>query len=245
MTQKTTIVSAFISNINKSPDRNVDKYIEDGNLLMEANISKVIFVDEDLYYEFKRRENENTKIIRFTKNQNYLYEYEKYLTNFHLHTENPCKDTIDFMFLMSHKTEFVNQAIQMNFFDTTNYMWVDFGIKHMFQNITNREFITIIENLDDRLYDNVRISSIWDVNLIYNIEIYKRVVWYFAGSVFGGNKDKLVQFARLNRDMCIKIMKEQNTIMWEVNIWYLVYKENPDLFNPYMCDHNNSILTTY
>jgi hypothetical protein len=68
-------VSAFISNINKSPDRSIDKYIENGNLILQAKIPKVIFVDEDLYNEFKERENEYTKIIKTSKEEIYLYEH--------------------------------------------------------------------------------------------------------------------------------------------------------------------------
>ena len=113
MTHKTTIVSAFISNINKSPDRSIDKYIENGNLILQARIPKVIFVDEDLYDEFKERSNEYTKIVKTSKEEIYLYEHIDLLTNFELFTKNPVKDTVDFMFLMSHKTEYVKKAIEM------------------------------------------------------------------------------------------------------------------------------------
>ena len=33
--------------------------------------------------------------------------------------------------------------------------------------------------------------------------------------------------------------------MWEVNIWYLVYKENKELFDNYYCNHNNTIIDNY
>ena len=245
MTHKTTIVSAFISNINKSPDRSIDKYIENGNLILQAKIPKVIFVDEDLYDEFKERENEYTKIVKTSKDEIYLYEHIDLLTNFELFTKNPIKDTVDFMFLMSHKTEYVKKAIEMNLFDTDDYMWIDFGVKHMFRDITNQEFVGIVEDLGNRSYDKVRIASVWDINTYYSMEIYQRIVWYFAGSVFGGNKEKLCEFADRNKDLCLKIMTEENTIMWEVNIWYLLYKEHTELFDVYKCDHNNSILELY
>jgi hypothetical protein len=45
-------------------------------------------------------------------------------------------------------------------------------------------------------------------------------------------------------------MKERNTLVWEVNIWYLIYedllKENKqDFFSHYICDHNPTILENY
>ena len=44
---------------------------------------------------------------------------------------------------------------------------------------------------------------------------------------------------------CIDIMENNQTIFWEVNIWYLIYKEFPDLFLGYNADHNLSILENY
>ena len=47
------------------------------------------------------------------------------------------------------------------------------------------------------------------------------------------------------KEKCIKIIKSRNSIMWEVNIWYLIYLENKELFQPYLCDHNNTIIDNY
>ena len=47
------------------------------------------------------------------------------------------------------------------------------------------------------------------------------------------------------KEKCITIMTTKNTIMWEVNIWYLIYIENKELFNIYKCDHNSSLVFNY
>ena len=70
-------------------------------------------------------------------------------------------------------------------------------------------------------------------------------MWCFAGSVFGGDIKSLLIFSEKTKEMCIKIIQKKNTIMWEVNIWYLVYKELPDLFDYYSCDHNSSLIDNY
>jgi hypothetical protein len=75
--------------------------------------------------------------------------------------------------------------------------------------------------------------------------IYKDIKWYFAGGVFGGNKEKLLIFADLMKQKCLQIISQEKTIMWEVNIWYLIYLENNELFYPYHCDHNDTILKNY
>ena len=33
--------------------------------------------------------------------------------------------------------------------------------------------------------------------------------------------------------------------MWEVNIWYLIYKEYPELISVYVADHNPSMIKMY
>lgn len=55
----------------------------------------------------------------------------------------------------------------------------------------------------------------------------------------------LEKFASLIKSKCIDIMTSKNTIMWEVNIWYLIYKENKSLFDIYNCNHNSSLIDNY
>jgi len=70
-------------------------------------------------------------------------------------------------------------------------------------------------------------------------------LWYFAGGVFGGSAKSLIQFADLVKTETINIINSLNTVMWEVNIWYLVYINNKELFEPYYCNHNISIIDNY
>jgi len=69
--------------------------------------------------------------------------------------------------------------------------------------------------------------------------------WLFLGGIFGGSSKKLVEFADLTKRKCIETIKKENTIMWEVNIWYLIYLEHPELFDTYISDHNKTMLIEY
>ena len=117
--------------------------------------------------------------------------------------------------------------------------------ENTYTKIKNSSLLEKIENLNDKIYSKVRIASIWSPSISYNVDIYKNVAWYFAGGVFGGNKDFLLDFANKTKEKCIHIIEKQNTIMWEVNIWFLIYLENKDLFDYYSCDHNNTIIDNY
>lgn len=238
----TTIVSAFISNMNRRKDRNIDNYLEAGITLLKVNIPKIVFVDEIIYEKIKDYKNDNTIILSYDIKSCYLYDYiNDNLVNFNLNSTNKEKDTLSYVCIQCNKTEWVKIAIEMNYFKTTNFVWVDFGIKHVFKN----NFIESIENLAYKNYGKIRMASIWNLDIDVNIDIYNDIAWYFAGGVFGGDNETLLKFAEKMKELCLKIIIERKTLMWEVNIWYLIYKENKEWFDCYYCDHNESILNNY
>jgi len=243
-----TIVSAFMSNVTKPEwtEKSYKKYTEFFIPLLQSNVNKIIFIDSTLTEQYKSYENLNTKIIPFVKESNYLYKLKDKITNFQTNNNNPEKDTIEYMFTMCYKTEWVKLAIELDNNQNPNsqYMWIDFGIKHMC-NCTNEEFIQKIEKLKYLNYEHVRIGSIWNLDANYNINPYINILWYFAGGVLGGNKLSLLEFAKVMKEICLEIIDNQQTIMWEVNIWYLLYKKNSALFSPYYCEHNLSIIENY
>ena len=242
----TTLVSGFLTNVNQKVDCNMDNFVNLGILFLKANIPKIIFVDEIMYEKIKTHENEYTKIILINKTDYELYQYmnNDVLTNFSLNTNNPAKDTIEFMFTMCNKTEWIRQAIDLNFFNTEQFVWVDFGIRHVFR-CDDETYINILESLQDKIYENIRIGTIWDLQTTYNFNILRDITWYFAGGVFGGNKEQLLKFADLTKEKCLHVICHEKTIMWEVNIWYLIYLENNDLFQTYLCNHDDSIILNY
>lgn len=242
-----TIVSAFVSNVNNRYDNSLFRYYNHGKLLLQSVVSKIIFVDEQMFNLIGNEyDKTNTLIIKINKKDAYLYKHASKLSNFQLNSTDYTKDTTEFIFTMCNKTEWVKQAIALNYFKTDNFIWIDFGIKHVFTNgCSNETFIEKINSLNYKIYKNVRIGGIWDLNNEYNIDIYKDVAWYFAGGVFGGNKTSLIKFADLMKEKCIGIMNSKNTIMWEVNIWYLIYNENKSLFDRYICNHNSTLVDNY
>lgn len=241
-----TIVSAFIRNMNNRKDYNIGNYLQNGKLFLKTRVHKIVFVDQDTYDELKDYENEYTKLIVTTKKDIYLYQYTHLLTNLDIHTSRPDKDTIDYYFLMCNKTEWVKKAIELNLFNSDNFIWVDFGICYIFK-CGDDEFIKSIERMKEKSYDTLRIASVWRKfgRTSYNENPYHNIIWHFGGGVFGGNKDKLLRFAHLTKEMCVRTISEKNTIMWEVNIWYLIYQENPDLFDFYDCEHDRTMINEY
>lgn len=263
----TIIVSGCMSRDNNTYNhRKIEDYIIYGKKLLEINIFQVIYIEKDIFmlylkeyideikmFEYEDKTFEyifiNNKIfVFFEKEDNYLYKHKEELVNFDINTNNPEKDTIEYMFIQCHKTEWIKITIHLLnkielYKDELELIWVDFGIYHMIKNdeLLENKIININKSKDNK----IRISSCWDINVHYIIDMYKQIAWYFAGTVFGGNPKNLILFADLMKEKCLSIIQEKKTIFWEVNIWYMIYQENKDLFDSYVCNHNISILENY
>ena len=82
------------------------------------------------------------------------------------------------MITICSKTEHVRKAIELDPFQSSQFIWVDFGIIHVFKN-DDIKFDNALSNIQNNSYDNVRIGSIWDPELYdamclnFNTNIYK------------------------------------------------------------------------
>jgi hypothetical protein len=236
------LVSAYISHTNSY--RSIDKYIELGKVLLKINLHKIIFLDELAYELLKDYENDFTKIIKINKNDFYLFNLQDEITNFELYTNNKDKDTLEYILTQCSKTEWIRKAIENDGFnELNNYIWIDFGIRHIFQD--DDIFSNAVLNLKTKFYDKVRIASIWNLDYKYNINLLKNISWYFAGGVFGGDSKYLIIFADKMKNICLHLIKTEKSLPWEVNLWYLIYLENKELFSCYNSDHNNTLIDNY
>jgi hypothetical protein len=181
---------------------------------------------------------------------------------FALNTGNPNKDTLEYMMVQCQKTEWMAIASSQLCENPSRevckgmgeYIWIDFGAFHMFQGKID-VFQTELYKLRSRVNRNVqgqgqgnhhiRIARCWDPNHIHYGDIYRDVNWLFAGSVFGGSVVAIDKFAAKMREKCIQIMREKNTLMWEINIWVLIYRESPELFSLYPSDHSEILFRGY
>jgi len=246
----TTLVSAFITNANiysKEDKYIIEKYLNNGILLLQTNIQKVIYVEQHIYNLLKQYENEQTKFIIIRKEDLYLYQYKDVINNFHVNSINPEKDTLEYMLIICNKTEWVaNTIINNQFPGSSNYVWVDFGIRYICK-CSDEEFLKKVSSLGKKQYDKkIRIGQIWDLSIPrISLDIYRDIAWYFAGGIFGGDSDSVLKFAQWMKEKCVKIIQTNKTIMWEVNIWYLVYLEHPEIFDGFLCDHNDSLIDNY
>ena len=280
LNKKCTIVSAFMTNINERADRNMQKYVDLGYKLLNVNIRQILFIERHVFdahfrnqylhlhggssldvlsfihngYTYEYVVWGHITFVFFEKSSMYFNELREQVTEFSVNTQYHSKDTLDYMFVQCHKTEWVAMAIGLDAdilssqtSDTNStYIWVDFGIRHMFP--SDMAFDMEIYDLRDRVlrsdmnHTKIYAPSCWNPDCIYYQDIYSVVHWVFSGSVFGGTPDTLLEFARRTKEKCISIITEKRRLMWEVNVWYMVLLDRRDLFSLYYGDHNATIL---
>ena len=183
----------------------------------------------------------------------FLWSHKKMAHCFKLNTGNPDKDTLEYMMVQCQKSEWMAIASQMKG-EKKEYVWIDFGAFHMFQgkiDVFQSELYKMRARVNTRILQSgidvsrIKFARCWDPNHVYYGDIYKDVNWLFAGSVFGGGSVAINQFALRVREKCFQVLREKNTLMWEINIWVLIYRECPERFSLYPSDHSEILFRVY
>jgi hypothetical protein len=243
-----TVVTAFVADINTREDRTIEDYITLGEKLLMVNIPIIIFIDETTFLRFfagRESEFSNTRFVQISKKDIYLYQYKELAANFSPITENKNKDTYEFIMVQCMKTEWVRQAIEMNIFNTDQYAWIDFGISHFIPNIDDLN--AGIEHMAKASYISLRMPNTKPPDFpFYSRNILHHIVWMFPGSLFGGGKGALLKFAREVKAKCLTLLSDYKLLIWEINVWYLVFFENVQLFDLYKIEtHKKDIMFLY
>jgi hypothetical protein len=235
-------------------------YKERGQKLINLPIKKIIFIDADYINQFITNRYTELIPIKFEDMEIYQY-YIRICSGIHsgeitILSPNLEKDTALFHIIQIAKTEFIKKAIELNTNniqisddsqisnETDNlYGWIDFGISKIFQN--DNEFtntICNIPNLLDKIKSNtIKIPGCWPLNPYDSSSDFMRVQWYFCGGFFIGYKDKLLEFEKQVKEELRCILEEEKKLIFEVNIWFRIWKKGFQGLEWYYGDHNASM----
>lgn len=249
MTHNTTLVSGFIDLrkydvVDRLPLKTLDFFLEKAKPLLELPYPKVIFLEPDVYeIVHETFTNELTHFVSYPKENMCFWTFrERILQSTLPQHRMGNKDTHDYMMVQLQKTKWVDEATRLNPFQTDQFVWLDLGI---FWVVKDTElFRTSCERLMNCAYDNVRVPGCWPLSQEHRFTA-DNVCWFFCGGLFGGRKDKLQAFHAHVLAKCLSVLYRENKWMWEVNIWYLVYRDHPELFDWYLADHNASMIAGY
>lgn len=240
-----TIVTGLVDNINDY--RSSDTYLDLSKELLSLDVPKIIFISEK-HFDFVKKYSDSrlTQIVKFEK-EDIMYQFYSQFNenqNYDLPKNiNFKKDTLDYFKCQNLKTLWLKEAKKLSKFNLENYMWIDFGIKHMHKNIEisslfKKEILFKKEKIRMPRHFIAKVEN--EKDIIFSIDDVK---WYALGSCLLINKNLIDIFHNLCQNELINIIKKSNKITWEVNIWAKLMKDFPELFDIYYVEsHNENIL---
>lgn len=130
------------------------------------------------------------------------------------------KDTENYMFMQHSKTEFVQDAIEKNPWNSTHFAWIDFSIAYMFKNLEKSR--RQLKCLSDTKFVPTMFAfpgcwGRWDVNR--HTHHMDNVHWRFCGCFFIGDKHSVHRFCQLTQQHFLQFLHLTGKLMWEVNYW--------------------------
>lgn len=172
---------------------------------------------EDTYY-YKDRE----KLIELQ---------EKYtIFNGHLEHETPM-----YIILTNNKFYFMETAVHLNPFNSSHFVWMDFGVNHVARN--NEQIHNWIYKIPDK------IKQLCINPYIENVEnkiMFQNIYHHTAAGLFTGSKENILKYCDLFKEKTQQMYDEEWYQLDEA-MMTMIQRENPQLFEFYYGDYQGII----
>jgi len=257
-----TIVTMFynIRKIEKSNTNNTNntnnnkqkpKYIELAQqFILKLHYPIIFFIDDEdtevyeTIYNARKLDKlfKLTNIIKINLKNTYFYKdltkIKELQLKFCIHNSSSTKDTPLYIILNNNKFFFMEKAIELNPFNSSHFIWMDFGINHVAKNTELiHEWITQIPDKIKQLCINPYIENIVP-------KIYFQNIWHnCAGGLFSGSKENLKKYITLFKQKTEQIYNEEWYHIDEA-VMTMVQRENIDIFDFYYGDYE-AIISNY
>ncbi len=235
-----TIVSCFI-NLNDKVNKSLDWYISKGKELLNVDANMIFYVDEMTYPLIKPlRNRENTHFILMNLQDLPFYKYKDTITKNRIGKSMyiSSRNTPDYFILVASKLEMLKRAAVLNPFDSSHFIWIDFGI--FGQQYTQKGMIEeVLCGVRDKFsccYIHYRPKSF--------IKSYHQMDYCgIAAGVLSGNIKYITEVYNLFKNKFIELVSSgkghsEEQILTEIQC------DNPDLFEVYYGDYC-SIISNY
>jgi hypothetical protein len=156
---------------------------------------------------------------------------------------NPAKDTKIYMALMNAKTELLGKAIRDGDVTTPYVGYIDSGIAYIFHDMEGSFERIRSTNLDG--LEKVLMPGCWHPSYVPSLfskieSLVDKVCWIFAGGIFLGPIEKILEFETRHSDALGKFL-EAGRIVWEVNVWAYVEFLYPGNIQWYIGNHDDTM----
>ena len=236
-----------IENTNIERNRKLNSFIEfSKKFVLTLPLPIIFFIDEnkEIYetiYNFRKELNLLDKTYIFVNNlkNTYFYKHLSRITDlqtqFHILNGVIEHETPLYIILNNNKFDCIDKTIELNPFNSTHLVWLDFGINHVAEN-TEHIFEWI-----DKIPDKIKQMCINPY--IENIEpkTYFEFIYHnMAGGLFSGSIENMRKYSELFKNKNEEIYKD-NWYQIDEAVMTMVHRDNPELFELFYGDYKGIV----
>jgi len=245
-----TIVTMFYNIREKEADlsgsvynHNISRYFDFAKeFILQIPYPLIIFTDDDNLIEIINKERkmfEKTYIYKKPFEETYYYSHLDKLNelqkNFNIINGHIEHETPMYIILNNNKFDFIESAINLNPFDSSHFIWMDFGINHVALNTEHiHDWIWKVPDKIKQLCINPYIEN------ATNKQMFQYIYHHTAGGLFTGSVANLLKYCELFKNKTEQIYDEEWYQIDEA-VMTIVQRENPDLFDLFYGDYQGII----
>ena len=204
-----------------------------GRLLSAADAPVVMFTNCDRV-KYRRHVSLSTVVLGASVEDCWHYHLS---AGAELPLGNPAKDSREFLAVQHQKTAWVAEAAKHT--DAEILVWMDYGLLHV-PGITADMVPRFLERAArDAPRDRVGMASIWGAPR--SVPGWQTPEWWCAGGVFTVPRSMAFAWHDAVVDRAVA-MRAAGHVTWEVNAWASAWARWNNVVQPWLCDHNETIL---
>ena len=229
---------------NCNLNHNIEKYFESAKkFILKLPYPLVIFTDDNKLMNIiqkERTENlEKTFIYIKPFEDTYFYKdlsrLQELQDKFHILNGDIQHETPHYIILNNNKFDCIDEATELNPFDSTHFLWMDFGINHVAETTERiHEWIFDIPDKIKQLCINPYTEN------TSQKEHFQLIYHNMAGGLFSGSKNNIKKYSELFKQKTEQIYNEEWYQIDEA-VMTMVQRENPDLFDLFYGDYQGIV----
>jgi hypothetical protein len=228
-------------------NRKLESFVDfSKQFLLKLPYPIIFFIDDnpytyDIIFNFRKELNllDKTYICIKDFKKTYFYKdlkrLEELQTKFFIINGELEHETPLYVILNNNKFDCINDTIHLNPFNSSHFIWMDFGINHVAQS-TN----TIFEWID-KVPDKIKQLCINPyTEVVDNKQMFQYIYHHTAGGLFSGSKENMLKYAELFKQKTEEIYADDWYQIDEA-VMTMVQRENPDLFDFFYGDYQGIV----
>jgi len=232
------------NNTECSLNHKINKYLDLAKqFILKLPYPIIIFTDDDSIIQDIQNERvslkDKTCIYKKPFEETYFYQYLDKLnelqSNYYIINGNIQHETPMYIILNNNKFDFMENAIDLNPFGSSHFIWMDFGINHVA--LDTHKIHSWIDKVPDKIKQLCINPYIEDIPP----KIYFQYIYHnMAGGLFSGSIENIKKYIGLFKEKTQQIYDE-GWYQIDEAVMTMVYRETPELFDVFYGDYHGII----